>query len=89
MSVLTTNVKSSLFTVCHTLRRLVTFEDPFDTAKAVLLNETPTWCYCSDPDISQVLMELPVPALIDAVRRFQPDNPLGRLRKNDTVRLIV
>jgi hypothetical protein len=85
----TADVESSSFTVCRTLRRLVTFKEPFDTARAVLLNGDPTWCYRPDHEISRALMDLSAPALFDAVRRFQANKLRNKLRKNDAVRLIV
>jgi hypothetical protein len=90
MSFSRADVESPTFTVCRTIRRLVSLVDePFVTSRVVLLNENPTWCYRPDPEISQALMDLPLPALVDGVRHFRPDKAVSRLRKNDLIQLIV
>ena len=49
----TADVESCSFTVCRMLRQLLTIVDPpFETAKDVLLNDNPTWCYRPDADMS-------------------------------------
>ena len=90
MSFSRSDVESSSFTVCRTICWLLAVVNgSFDRTRHVLLDQIPIWCYRPEPEISRALMELPVPTLIDGVRRFRPDKAVSRLRKNDLVQLII
>ena len=70
MCLLTAEVESCLFTVCHMLWWLTAVDEPFEKTRNVLLNDNPTWCYHADADVSRLLQEFSATVLLDSIRHF-------------------